>query len=63
MSITTNQKFTDAVRAVSAELRSLSQKEFARELKRHEDGDLARMLMGTDALCLSAAIEEGKDGS
>lgn len=63
MTTTVNEKFIDTVRAVGADLRSLSQKEFVRALQRHEGGDIARMLMETNAICLSAAIEEGKDGS
>lgn len=63
MNTTINEKFIEAVRAVGAELRFLSREEFARELKRHEDGDLAQILVETNAICLSAAIEGGKDGS
>lgn len=63
MKAPTNEKFIEAVRAVGAELRSLSREEFAIELKRREDGDIALILMETKAICLSAAIEEGKDGS
>ena len=52
MSTTANEKFSEAVRAVGADLRSLSRKEFTRELERHRVGDITRMLLETNALCV-----------
>ena len=63
MGTTTNKKFSDAVRAVGADLWSLSREECAGELQHHEDDDIARMLMETNAMCLTDVIREDKDGS
>jgi len=63
MSTTANEKFIEAVRAVGVELRSLSREEFAGELKRREDGDIARMLSEIKCRMSEGCNQGDKDGS
>jgi hypothetical protein len=48
----TNERLIEAISEVGKELRYLPQEEFERELECHKDGDIAQILLETNALCI-----------
>lgn len=56
-----NHKFSEAVKEVYKKISALSQEEFDEELKKHEGGDIARILIETKALQQQCYIDEFKN--
>jgi len=56
----TNEKLIEAIREVCADLCSLSQEEFERELEAHKDGDIVQILLETNALCVLHGNDAGE---